>query len=130
MNIDWFIGTFAIAYFLGSVPFGLILTKISGAGDLRSIGSGNIGATNVLRTGRKGLALSTLLFDMLKGVAAVFITRYIYGEDVAMLAALFVVLGHVFPIWLRFHGGKGVATTFGAFLPLTGCSGLLYVLSG
>lgn len=125
MNIDWFIGTFAIAYFLGSIPFGLILTKISGAGDLRSIGSGNIGATNVLRTGRKGLALSTLLFDMLKGVAAVFITRYIYGEDVAMLAALFVVLGHVFPIWLRFHGGKGVATTFGAFFALNWVFGLI-----
>jgi glycerol-3-phosphate acyltransferase PlsY len=118
MNIEWFIGTFVIAYFLGSIPFGLILTRISGAGDLRKVGSGNIGATNVLRTGRKGLAATTLICDLLKGVAAVLITQYLYGEDIAMLAALFVVLGHVFPVWLRFHGGKGVATTLGAFFAL------------
>ncbi len=125
MEIDWFFGTFIIAYFLGSIPFGLILTKISGAGDLRKVGSGNIGATNVLRTGRKGLALATLLCDLLKGVAAVLIARYLYGDYIAMLAALFVVLGHVFPIWLRFHGGKGVATTFGAFFALDWEFGLI-----
>ncbi len=118
MSLDWFLGTFAIAYFLGSIPFGLLLTRLCGAGDIRNIGSGNIGATNVLRTGRKGLAAATLLLDLLKGLIAVEITQYTYGEDVAMLAGLFVVLGHIFPIWLRFHGGKGVATTFGAFFAL------------
>lgn len=118
MNSGWLLGTFAIAYLLGSIPFGLLLTRIFGMGDIRAIGSGNIGATNVLRTGRKGLAIATLLLDLLKGVIAVKLTQHIYGADVAMLAGLFVVLGHVFPVWLRFNGGKGVATTFGAFFAL------------
>jgi len=118
VDFSWLLGSFAIAYLLGSIPFGLLLTRVSGAGDIRAVGSGNIGATNVLRTGRKGLAVATLLLDILKGLAAVRLTQDIYGPDVAMLSAFFVVVGHVFPIWLRFHGGKGVATTFGAFFAL------------
>ncbi len=118
MDFSWLLGSFAIAYLLGSIPFGLLLTRVFGAGDIRAVGSGNIGATNVLRTGRKGLAVATLFLDILKGLAAVRLTQDIYGSDVAMLSAFFVVVGHVFPIWLRFHGGKGVATTFGAFFAL------------
>lgn len=112
---------FLIAYLLGTIPFGLLLTRLCGLGDIRSIGSGNIGATNVLRTGRKGLAVATLLLDLLKGFAAVKLIQYIYDSDAAiatLLAGLFVVLGHVFPIWLRFRGGKGVATTLGVFFAL------------
>lgn len=118
MDSSWLFGTFAIAYLLGSVPFGLLLTRAFGAGNIRSIGSGNIGATNVLRTGRKGLALATLLLDLCKGLVAVSLTRYIYGPDSATLAGLFVVIGHVFPVWLNFKGGKGVATTLGVFFAL------------
>src|SRR5438105_13179582 len=103
-------------YLLGSIPFGLILTKRAGTTDLRSIGSGNIGATNVLRTGRKGLAAATLLLDMLKGTAAVVISGYFGGPDAAMLAALGAFLGHLFPVWLKFHGGKGVAVYIGVLL--------------
>ena len=124
MYLGWFLGTFAIAYLLGSIPFGLLITRMFGMGDIRSIGSGNIGATNVLRTGKKGLAIATLLLDLLKGVAAVKLTQYIYGADFAMLAGFFVVLGHIFPVWLRFKGGKGVATTFGAFFALNWLFGL------
>src|SRR5947199_7060115 len=98
----------AIGYLLGSIPFGLVLTKFAGTQDLRSIGSGNIGATNVLRTGRKGLAAATLLLDMLKGTAAVVISGYFGGPDAAMLAGLGAFLGHLFPVWLKFHGGTGV----------------------
>lgn len=118
MDFSWLLESFAIAYLLGSIPFGLLLTRVFGAGDIRRVGSGNIGATNVLRTGRKGLALATLFLDLLKGLAAVRLTQDIYGADIAMLSAFFVVLGHVFPIWLRFNGGKGVATTFGAFFAI------------
>jgi glycerol-3-phosphate acyltransferase PlsY len=102
-----------VGYLLGSIPFGLVVTKLAGAGDIRSIGSGNIGATNVLRTGRKGLALATLVGDMLKGTAAVALMTKIAGEDAALTAGLGAVLGHVFPVWLRFNGGKGVATYIG-----------------
>lgn len=102
-------------YLLGSIPFGLILTKISGTADLRSIGSGNIGATNVLRTGRKDLAAATLLFDALKGTAAVLIAAR-YSQDAALLAALGAFLGHLYPVWLRFKGGKGVATFLGCLI--------------
>jgi glycerol-3-phosphate acyltransferase PlsY len=100
---------FVLGYLLGSIPFGLILTKLAGTEDLRSIGSGNIGATNVLRTGRKGLAAATLICDMLKGTAAVVIAGYVGGPNAAMLAALGAFLGHLFPAWLNFKGGKGVA---------------------
>src|SRR5882672_9090711 len=98
-----------LAYLLGSIPFGLLLTKLAGLGDIRRIGSGNIGATNVLRTGRKGLAALTLLLDFGKGLAAVLIGAAVTSE-IAIAAAIGVVLGHMFPVWLRFKGGKGVAT--------------------
>ena len=109
---------FVLGYLLGSIPFGLILTKLAGTQDLRSIGSGNIGATNVLRTGRKGLAAATLICDMLKGTLAVLIAGYFGGPDAAMLAALGAFLGHLFPVWLRFKGGKGVAVYIGVLIGL------------
>ena len=109
---------FVIGYLLGSIPFGLILTRLAGTQDLRTIGSGNIGATNVLRTGNKGLAAATLLGDMLKGTAAVIIAGSLWGPNAAMLAGLGAFLGHLFPIWLQFKGGKGVATYIGVLLGL------------
>jgi glycerol-3-phosphate acyltransferase PlsY len=109
---------FIIGYLFGSIPFGLILTRLAGTADLRSIGSGNIGATNVLRTGRKGLAAATLLLDMLKGTAAVVIAGYFGGPNSAMLAGLGAFLGHLFPVWLNFRGGKGVAVYIGVLLGL------------
>jgi glycerol-3-phosphate acyltransferase PlsY len=105
-------------YLLGSIPFGLVLTKLAGTQDLRSIGSGNIGATNVLRTGHKGLAAATLISDMLKGTAAVVISGYCGGPNAAMLAALGAFLGHLFPVWLNFRGGKGVAVYIGVLIGL------------
>jgi acyl phosphate:glycerol-3-phosphate acyltransferase len=107
-----------IGYLLGSIPFGLILTRLGGTADIRSIGSGNIGATNVLRTGRKGLAAATLLCDMLKGTVAVILVGYYAGPDAAMLAALGAFLGHLFPVWLGFKGGKGVAVYIGVLIGL------------
>ena len=109
---------FVIGYLLGSIPFGLLLTRFAGTADLRSIGSGNIGATNVLRTGRKGLAAATLLLDMLKGTVAVIIAGSLGGPNAAMLAALGAFLGHLFPVWLKFRGGKGVAVYIGVLLGL------------
>jgi acyl phosphate:glycerol-3-phosphate acyltransferase len=109
---------FVFGYLCGSVPFGILLTRLAGAPDLRAVGSGNIGATNVLRTGRKGLAALTLLGDMLKGTVAVLLTYHFLGRDAAMLAALGAFLGHLFPVWLRFRGGKGVATYIGLLLGL------------
>jgi glycerol-3-phosphate acyltransferase PlsY len=109
---------FILGYLLGSIPFGLLLTKLAGTQDLRTIGSGNIGATNVLRTGRKGLAAATLLGDMLKGTLAVMIAGSIGGADAAMVAALGAFLGHLFPVWLKFKGGKGVAVYIGVLLGL------------
>src|SRR6478672_5860850 len=114
----WLPVAFVLGYLLGSIPFGLILTKLAGTQDLRAIGSGNIGATNVLRTGRKGLAAATLLLDMLKGTAAVMIAGYYGGPDAAMLAALGAFLGHLFPVWLKFKGGKGVAVYIGVLIGL------------
>ncbi len=112
----------ALGYLLGSIPFGLVITKLAGLGDIRSIGSGNIGATNVLRTGRKDLALLTLILDSGKGALAVLIASH-WGLQAEMGAAMGAVLGHLFPVWLKFRGGKGVATTLGvllAFVPLAG----------
>ncbi|MBR0713368.1 glycerol-3-phosphate 1-O-acyltransferase PlsY [Bradyrhizobium liaoningense] len=117
-----------IGYLLGSIPFGLILTKLAGTQDLRSIGSGNIGATNVLRTGRKGLAAATLLLDALKGTAAVVISGYFGGPNAAMLAGLGAFLGHNFPVWLRFKGGKGVAVYIGILLGLFWPGALFFCL--
>ena len=107
-----------IGYLLGSIPFGVILTRMAGAGDLRQIGSGNIGATNVLRTGRKGLAAATLLLDALKGAAAVWIVASIW-PDLAPVAGAAAFIGHCYPVWLRFNGGKGVATLMGIALALS-----------
>jgi glycerol-3-phosphate acyltransferase PlsY len=109
---------FILGYLLGSIPFGLILTRLAGTQDIRSIGSGNIGATNVLRTGRKGLAAATLICDMLKGTVAVIIAGYYGGPNAAMLAALGAFLGHLFPVWLKFRGGKGVAVYIGVLIGL------------
>ena len=119
---------FVIGYLLGSIPFGLVLTRLAGTPDLRSIGSGNIGATNVLRTGRKGLAAATLILDMLKGTAAVVIAGYFSGPNAAMLAALGAFLGHLFPVWLSFRGGKGVAVYIGVLLGLYWPAALLFCL--
>ena len=114
--------TFAIAllvgYLLGSIPFGLILTRLAGTQDIRTIGSGNIGATNVLRTGNRGLAAATLIGDMLKGTVAVILMGTYGGPNAAMAAGLGAFLGHLFPVWLNFYGGKGVATYIGVLLGL------------
>ncbi len=117
-------GTAALAYLIGSIPFGLILTRMAGLGDIRQVGSGNIGATNVLRTGRRGLAAGTLLLDAAKGALAVGVAGYASGVIWMPLAALCVVAGHCFPVWLRFRGGKGVATGLGALLALDWRMGL------
>jgi len=109
---------FIFGYLLGSIPFGLILTRIAGGPDVRTIGSGNIGATNVLRTGRKGLAVATLLGDALKGTVAVLAAGLYAGHEAALAAGLGAFLGHLFPVWLKFKGGKGVATYIGLLLGL------------
>ena len=114
------------AYLLGSIPFGLVLTNITRAGNLREIGSGNIGATNVLRTGHKGIAAATLILDGGKGAVAVILALYL-SLDHAIIAGIFAVFGHVFPVWLKFKGGKGVATTLGAILTIAWQAGLLTV---
>ncbi|MGG5821846.1 glycerol-3-phosphate 1-O-acyltransferase PlsY [Falsiroseomonas sp. HW251] len=105
-----------LGYLMGSVPYGLVLTKAAGLGDIRSIGSGNIGATNVLRTGNKGLAAATLALDALKGLVALVIARWLWGEDAALVAGVAAMAGHAFPVWLGFRGGKGVATGAGVML--------------
>lgn len=110
--------TAVLGYLMGSVPFGVLITRLMGLGDLRRIGSGNIGATNVLRTGNKGAALATLLLDGGKGAAAVLIARAAYGEDAAQVAASAAFMGHLFPVWLSGKGGKGVATFLGTLLAL------------
>jgi glycerol-3-phosphate acyltransferase PlsY len=122
--MDWLFALL-LGYLLGSIPFGLLLAKAAGKGDIREVGSGNIGATNVLRTGSKGLAAAVLLLDASKGFAAVWLAGLWWPEAVAM-AALGAVLGHCFPAWLRFRGGKGVATTLGVCLGLAWPIGLAY----
>jgi glycerol-3-phosphate acyltransferase PlsY len=107
---------FAVGYLLGSIPFGLLLTRAAGGPDVRTIGSGNIGATNVLRTGRKGLAALTLVCDALKGTAAVLLLRHVAGAEAALVAGCGAFLGHLFPVWLKFKGGKGVATYIGLLI--------------
>ena len=114
--LPYLAASLAIGYLLGSIPFGLILTRFAGTTDIREIGSGNIGATNVLRTGRKGLAAGTLIGDVLKGAAAVLIVDALWGRDAALAAGLGAVLGHLFPVWLGFRGGKGVSTYIGVLL--------------
>jgi len=116
---------FAFGYLLGSVPFGLLLTRAAGGPDIRAIGSGNIGATNVLRTGRRGIAAATLVCDVLKGALAVFAAAR-YGIDAALAASLGAFLGHLFPVWLKFKGGKGVATYIGLLIGLHWPAALLF----
>ena len=121
--LDWppalaYAAAFVFGYLCGSIPFGLLLTRLAGGPDIRAIGSGNIGATNVLRTGRKGLAAATLIGDMLKGTVAVLLATAALGKDAAIAAALGAFLGHLFPVWLNFRGGKGVATYIGVLLGL------------
>lgn len=111
-------------YLLGSIPFGLILTRLAGLGDIRAIGSGNIGATNVLRTGNKGLAALTLVLDAAKGAAAVLVGLHYYGPDISIVAGAGAMLGHLFPVWLKFRGGKGVATALGILVALSWQAGL------
>lgn len=118
----------ALGYLLGSIPFGLILTRLAGVGNLREIGSGNIGATNVLRTGRKGLAAATLLLDLAKGYGAVALCVFFLPEAVAPYAAFGAVIGHCFPVWLKFRGGKGVATLMGVVLALAWPIGATYAI--
>lgn len=123
---------FIAGYLLGSVPFGLLLTKMAGYGDIRSIGSGNIGATNVLRTGNKKLAALTLFLDGAKGAAAVLLAKFAMTFDASLYAAVGTFLGHLFPVWLKFKGGKGVATTLGiyfALLPILGAVSCLLWLA-
>ena len=122
------ISVFIFSYLSGSIPFGLILTKFFVGKDVRDIGSGNIGATNVLRTGNKSLAAFTLLFDVLKGFVPVFITKNYYPELI-QLSCLFAFLGHIFPIWLKFNGGKGVATYLGILFALSYALGLLFIFT-
>src|SRR2546423_7146721 len=116
--LPYYAAALAFGYLLGSVPFGLIFTRLAGTQDIRSIGSGNIGATKVLRTGRKGLAAATLVCDALKGTLAVVIAGSVGGPNAAMLAALGAFLGHLFPVWLKFRGGKGVAVYIGVLIGL------------
>lgn len=123
----------ALGYFLGTIPFGVLLTRLAGAGDLRQIGSGNIGATNVLRTGRKGLAAATLLLDLAKGAAAVALGTALLGSDGlangGAMAGVMAFIGHCYPVWLRFRGGKGVATMMGVVLALAWPLGLVFAVT-
>jgi len=117
----------AVSYLLGSIPFGLLMTLAAGGPDIRAIGSGNIGATNVLRTGRKGLAAATLLCDALKGTAAVLLTAYFATPNAALIAGLGAFLGHLFPVWLKFKGGKGVAVYIGLLIGLYWPGALIFI---
>ncbi len=122
----WFALALVFGYVLGSIPFGVLLTRAAGLGDVRKIGSGNIGATNVLRTGRKGLAAATLLLDGLKGTAAVVIADHYFGQGPAILAGLGAFVGHLYPVWLKFRGGKGVATFLGIIAGLSVYGALIF----
>jgi glycerol-3-phosphate acyltransferase PlsY len=125
MGWPYLLAVLLAGYLLGSIPFGLILTRLAGLGDIRRIGSGNIGATNVLRTGNKPLAAATLILDGAKGAVAVLLAQHLYGPDAAVIAGAGAFLGHLFPVWLKFRGGKGVATTIGVFLAIAWPVGLI-----
>ena len=118
----------ALGYLLGSIPFGLLIARWGGKGDIRDIGSGNIGATNVLRTGSKGLAALTLLFDCLKATAAILIARALWGGSAEVVAAAGAFVGHCYPVWLKFKGGKGVATYLGILIPLLPVAAVIYAI--
>src|SRR5437870_10142109 len=124
--LPYYAAALAFGYLLGSIPFGIIVTRLAGTQDIRAIGSGNIGATNVLRTGRKGLAAATLLADMLKGTVAVLAMYWWWGRDHAMLAGIGAFIGHLFPIWLMFKGGKGVATFLGVLVAISWQAALVF----
>jgi glycerol-3-phosphate acyltransferase PlsY len=131
LPLDWppalaYAAAFVFGYLCGSIPFGIVLTRLTGGPDIRAIGSGNIGATNVLRTGRKGLAAATLVGDMLKGTVAVLLTAAVLGKDAAIAAAFGAFLGHLFPVWLNFRGGKGVATYIGVLLGIAWPAALVF----
>ena len=128
LALPYFAAAFGFGYLLGSIPFGLLITRLGGTRDLRQIGSGNIGATNVLRTGRKELAILTLVCDVLKGTLAVVVADHVGGQDLAILAALGAFLGHLFPVWLRFRGGKGVATYIGILIALAWHAAVVFCL--
>jgi glycerol-3-phosphate acyltransferase PlsY len=129
MSVEaWLPAALILGYLLGSIPFGLVLTKLAGTEDLRSIGSGSIGATNVLRTGRKGLAAATLICDALKGTVAVLVANHFGGFNAAMLAGLGAFLGHLFPVWLNFKGGKGVAVYIGVLIAMFPPAALVFCL--
>ena len=120
------LGVAIIAYLIGSIPFGMIFAWMAGAGDIRKLGSGNIGATNVLRTGSKWLAVLTLVLDCLKATAAILLAKRFFGEESAVFAAAGALIGHLYPVWLKFHGGKGVATFLGILIPLLPVAAGLY----
>jgi glycerol-3-phosphate acyltransferase PlsY len=122
------IAVLVVGYLFGSIPFGLVLTRLAGLGDIRAIGSGNIGATNVLRTGRKSLAAATLLLDMLKGTAAVLV-GYAFGPHAAIMAGFAAFVGHIFPVWLGFRGGKGVATYLGVLAALSWPGAIVFAVA-
>ena len=121
-----FVAALVFGYLLGSIPFGIVFTRLAGAPDIRAIGSGNIGATNVLRTGRKGLAAATLLADLLKGTVAVLVMSWLWGRDAGLAAGIGAFVGHLFPVWLGFKGGKGVATFLGVLLAVAWQGTLLF----
>ncbi|OEC94970.1 MULTISPECIES: glycerol-3-phosphate 1-O-acyltransferase PlsY [unclassified Rhizobium] len=128
LTLQTALAALVIGYLLGSIPFGLLLTRMAGLGDVRNIGSGNIGATNVLRTGNKGLAAATLLLDAFKGTAAVLIAVHFFGEDAGVLAGFAAFVGHIFPVWIGFKGGKGVATYLGILLGLAPLMALIFAI--
>jgi glycerol-3-phosphate acyltransferase PlsY len=127
LALPYYVAAVVFGYALGSIPFGLLLTRLAGAPDIRALGSGNIGATNVLRTGRKVLAAATLAGDILKGTLAVAIMSLWWGRDLGILAGMGAVVGHLFPLWLRFKGGKGVATYLGVLLALSWPAAVAFV---
>jgi len=116
----------ALGYLLGSIPFGLLLTRLAGKGDIRQLGSGNIGATNVLRTGSRPLAALTLILDCLKATAAILLAKRLFGDETAAAAASGAIIGHLYPVWLGFRGGKGVATLLGVLIPLLPIAAAIY----
>jgi acyl phosphate:glycerol-3-phosphate acyltransferase len=124
--LPYYTVAFVFGYLCGSIPFGVLLTRLVGGPDLRTVGSGNIGATNVLRTGRRGLAAATLIGDMLKGTIAVLVARHVLGHDFALVAGVGAFLGHLFPVWLGFRGGKGVATYIGVLLGIAWLAAIVF----
>ena len=128
ITLPFALAALAVGYLLGSIPFGLVLTRMAGLGDVRSIGSGSIGATNVLRTGNKKLAVATMLLDALKGTVAVLVCGHLFGAEAGLLAGFAAFIGHIFPVWIGFRGGKGVATYIGILLALAPSMVLLFAV--